>query len=210
MLTTEQTNLVEQCADRIYKRHVTILLAAVEWVKKLDPLKPNAVGELYEGFLRDTHDAIQKYGEELVSEIVRVTTRISPTLSRSEMEQLVSCCAKFVDSELYAKRMLLFREALNRNASSYSVSIDDNAIRFDLYQARYSVGTVNQIREIANRLKHELDILVFSGEATAAKATSNEASSDFRDAVNLKPGIFGVGIDLKKVWRWWQNKRQST
>lgn len=177
MLTAEQTNLVEQCADRIYKRHITVLLAAIEWVKKLDPLNPNAIGKLYDGFLRDTHEAIQKYGEELVSEIVRVTTRISPILSRSEAEQLVSCCAKFVDSELYGKRMLLFREALYRNARTYGVSIDDNAIRFDLYEGRYFDGTTNQVREIASRLKREFDILVISGEATAAKATSNEASS---------------------------------
>lgn len=207
MLTAEQTNLVEQSSDRAYKRHATDLLAAIEWVKKLDPLKPNAVGELYEGFLKDTHNAIKKYEEELVSEVIRVTMRVSPALSRSEMDQLLSCCAKFIEPGLYEKRMRLFREALDRNANRYGIRIDYKATRFDLYQARYSAGTANQVRDISLRLKHELDILVLSGEAAAAKVTSDTASSNLGDAINLRPGIFGVGIDLKKAWRWWRNQK---
>ncbi len=208
MLTIEQTNLVEQSADRAYKHHVSDLLAAVEWVKKLDPLKPNAVGEIYEGFLKDTHTAIKKYDEELVPEVIRVVTRVSSALSRSEMEHLLSCCAKFIQPELYEKRIQVFREALDRNANRYGIKIDYEATRFDLYQARYSVGTVNQVRDISLRLKHELNILVLSGEAVKAKATPDASSSNLGDAINLKPGIFGVGIDLKKAWQWWRNKKK--
>lgn len=207
MLTVEQTNLIEQSADRAYKRHVSNLLAASEWVKKLDPAKPSAVGSLFEGFLKDTHAAIKKYEEELVSEVVRVTSRISPALSKSEVEQLQSCCAKFIEPELYEKRAHLFREALDRHASSYGITIDYNATRFDLYQARYSAGTANQVSDISLRLKHELDILALSGEAVAGKTTPDAASSTLGDAINLRPGIFGIGIDIKKAWRWWRNKK---
>lgn len=208
MLTVEQTNLVAQSADRAYKRHVSDLLAAVEWVKKLDPRKPNAVGDLCEGFLKDTHAAINKYEEELVPNIIRVTTHVSPALTRSEMEQVLSCCAEFIEPGLYERRMRLFREALDRNANRYGIKIDYEVARFDLYQAKYSMGAVNQVRDISLRLKHELNILVLSGEAAAAKVTPDAASSNVGDAINLRPGIWGVSIDLKKVWRWWRNKRK--
>lgn len=208
MLTVEQTNLVARSADRAYKRHVSDLVAAVEWVKKLDPGKPNAVGDLWEGFLKDTHAAINKYEEELVPNVIRVTTHVSPALSRFEMEQVRSCCAKFIEPGLYEKRMRLFREALDRNANRFGIKIDYEVARFDLYQARYSVGTVNQVRDISLRLKHGLNILVLSGEAAAAKVTPDAASSNVGDAINVRPSIWGVSIDLKKVWRWWQNKKK--
>jgi len=29
----------------------------------------------------------------------------------------------------------------------------------------------------------------------------------FSDSINIKPGLFGVGIDLKKLSHWWRNKK---
>jgi len=205
VLTTEQTNLIEQSAERTYNRHVSDLLAAVEWVKKLDPVKPNPAGQIFEGFLKDTLAAIQKYGEELVSEVIRVTNRVSPVLSKSEAAQLISCCAKYIEPGLYEKRMRLFREALDRSANRYGINIDYKATRFDLFQAKYSAGTSNLIRDISLRLKQELDILALSDGAVAAKPPP-DVTSNLGDAINLRPGIFGIGVDLKKAWRWWQDR----
>jgi hypothetical protein len=123
MLTTEQKNLIEQAAERTYKRHISDLLAANEWVKKLDPTRPNAAGVLYEGFLKDTYAAINSYEEELVSEVIRVTKYVLPTLSRSEIDQLHSRCCKFIEPSLYENRIRLFRDALNRHASRYGINI---------------------------------------------------------------------------------------
>jgi hypothetical protein len=100
---------------------------------------------------------------------------------------------------MYYQRWLGFREAMNRSANKYGFNINDNALSFDLYQARYSTGAANLLREIEKHLERELNILVLS---------NNKAPPELKDAINLSPGIFGLGIDLKKMWRWLQNKWQ--
>lgn len=171
-------------------------------------IRPNAVGHIYDGFIKDTQNAIKKYEEELISEVVRVTTCISPVLSMSEMEQILSCCAEFIIPELYGKRIKLFREALDHNADRFGVCIDYNATRFDIYQARYSAGVANQVRDISFRLKNELNILVLAGEVARQKANADMELSNLGDVIIIKPSIFGLAIDLKKLWRLWRNNRK--
>jgi hypothetical protein len=70
VLTSEQIDLVKQSVESIYKRHVTDLVETFKWVNKYNPQKNDAIGELCEGFLIDTHVAIKSYGENLVSDII--------------------------------------------------------------------------------------------------------------------------------------------
>lgn len=64
-------------------------------------------------------------------------------------------------------------------------------------------------RDISQDIKKmQIKLDEYQDSTLAVSKTKNEraASGTFTDAVELKPGIFGFSLDLKKFWKWCMSK----
>lgn len=49
--------------------------------------------------------------------------------------------------------------------------------------------------------------LTYEGEQFL-RSPSPEAENDMNEVIRLRPEIYGIGVDLKALWRKWKNRKQ--
>lgn len=65
------------------------------------------------------------------------------------------------------------------------------------------------LRDVSREIKNmEMRLQEYSDSALIASKPKAEPQEDFRlsDAIELKPKVFGVALDLKKAWKWCKTK----
>lgn len=207
MLDSEEARAIDREGKSLYDHHVGQLLSAGNRIAEYDPQRPASVIEIYEVFLSDTFAALAEYDSRFIERMVYVVQTIRKDIDATEKDEVLSIAKRYVDEDLYKERRQIFEESLARQVSRYGQRLDPDAHRFDLLRARYDAGSVNATRRTIQRLMHELDLLVLSTRKTEQKTMMTSESDRLSDALGLRPGVFGISVDLKSIARWWRNRK---
>jgi hypothetical protein len=210
VLGTDEARAIDRESKSLYDNHVGQLLSAGNRIAEYDPQRPASVKDVYEVFLSDTFTALAEYDSRFVERMVYMVQTIRTDVDAAEKDEVLSCAKKYVDEDLYKKRRQIFEEGFARQLSRYGQRLEPEAHRFDLFRARYDAGSVNATRRIIQRLTHELDLLVLSTRKTEDKTTVASEPDRLWDALGLRPGMFGISVDLKSIGRWWRKRKSRT
>jgi hypothetical protein len=102
--------------------------------------------------------------------------------------------AEPLSSDLGAELKVLLTQLLDACTDDLSAQHERAA---DLMGSATSVGDIAQFRDEAlARFNSEIDVFLLTAQRAAAAQTAHRA-----DVIQLKPGIWGLSIDLKALWR---------
>lgn len=205
MLTPEQVRLVEGDIQDHYDKHVGDLLDALSRIKDYQPQSRVPLNKVYDVFLTDTRIAQDKYAQELLDNIVRLTQIILPQLREIEVQKIMDICEPFTDEALYAMRYKKFEESLRRHLKRFDLGLRLPSQRIRThYESLSQTSAANFCRATRLKLRRELDLLVV--------AQTVQEPSQLTDVLEVKPGAFGINVDLKLLGTilWQKIKRRIT
>lgn len=212
MLTPEQASTIDAQVRHLHKEHVGALLAVTNnLIARLEWNKKDKFHGIFRSVVPETAKALSEFGSRLITEIPTAVASMKRSLVASDRDEILSICEPYLDSALYFKRLTIFKESIERQLHRYAIAFDGAAYRFDLIDSMYKASIINSANNIMGRLQNRLDMMVYAdapSEAIPPDQQSDSALEEANQLLDLRPNIFGVGLNLNHLVNKWLRRRR--
>lgn len=181
MISQKSIDTIRKAIKFKYDEHVHKLLVIPDThLQKIVPNRGIPVTGILGSFNKDTGIELNRYGNVIKSEILRVLEKLKLIeFTEDDKKVILNIVDEFCKPELYLKRFDLMLQSIERKIFSYGIKIDLSKYRIDNPKSVCEAHARNTIRLIKAKIDNELDCIIES-----SKSEKNEFIND--EMINIE------------------------
>ena len=154
------------------------------------------VGEMTRDVQAACHTAIVERGRRVAAMLAETLRTLKVPYEEGLSAELGALLDPIFPEDLYLAPMTNTPGVIERSGALHNFS----EYRFDLYLSTARVGCINLARDARTKGQFVIDEYLLSVKPGAAVTATKGWPSRVWEATNLRPGAFGVGVDLKRLF----------